>query len=141
MDISMFFTSVKDAISAITAIQSNDVLRERITFINEQLEVIQKANEATEKELTEVKEKNIKLGKEIAAYREKEEFIQHRGAAFRKNPAGGYISAVYCPNCFVQVGPGSSGLLFFCKKCGWLSVFKGSDFRHVIESLPRYSKR
>ncbi|WP_406707011.1 hypothetical protein [Sodalis sp.] len=67
-------------------------MRERITFIYEQIEVIEKANETAVKELAEVKAKNVELEKEIATYRAKDEFVQHMGAAFRKNPSGGYIS-------------------------------------------------
>ncbi|CRL44469.1 hypothetical protein SGGMMB4_01597 [Sodalis glossinidius str. 'morsitans'] len=98
MDIGLFITSIKSAIGALSTVQSNEVLRERITFIYEQIEVIEKANETAVKELAEVKAKNVELEKEIATYRAKDQFVQHMGAAFRKNPSGGYISAVYCPN-------------------------------------------
>lgn len=136
MDIGLFITSIKSAIGALSTVQSNEVLRERIAFIYEQIEVVQKANEAAVKELAEAKAKNIELEKEIAAYRAKDEFVQHRGAAFRKNPSGGYIDAVYCPNCLKQVGSGFDDFPFHCGSCGWTSSFEGREKDSVIKSLP-----
>lgn len=42
MDVGLFITSVKSAVGALSAVQSNEVLRERIVFIYEQIDVIQK---------------------------------------------------------------------------------------------------
>lgn len=136
MDFGLLVTSLKSAVGAFSTVQSNEVLRERIAFVYEQIDVIQKASEATVKELAEVKAKNIELEKEIAAYRAKDEFIQHRGAAFRKDPSGGYVRAVYCPNCLKQVGAGISSFPFQCGTCGWRSEFRGGALTHIINSLP-----
>ncbi|MGX8939630.1 hypothetical protein ACWWJF_02235 [Symbiopectobacterium sp. Eva_TO] len=136
MDIGLLITSIKSAIGALSTFQSNEVLRERITLIYEQIEVIEKANEAAVKELAEVKAKNVELEKEIATYRAKDEFVQHMGAAFRKNSSGGYISAVYCPNCLKQVGSGFPDFPFQCSACGWVSDFSGDALSHVMGSLP-----
>lgn len=136
MDVGLFITSVKSAIGALSTVQSNEVLRERIAFIYEQIEVIQKANEAAVKELAEAKAKNIELEKEIAAYRAKDEFVEHAGAAFRKNPSGGYVSAVYCPNCLKQVGSGFDDFPFHCGSCGWTSRFEGREAESIIKSIP-----
>ncbi|MDT2083222.1 hypothetical protein OSB95_21200, partial [Providencia stuartii] len=114
MNVGLFISSVKNAISALSTVQTNEVLRERIAFIYEQIEVIQKANEATEKELAELKIKNSELEKEIASYREKEQFIQHMGASFRKDTSGSYIRAVYCPNCLKAVGSGFPDFPYHC---------------------------
>jgi hypothetical protein len=136
MDISLFITSIKSAIGALSTVQSNAVLRERITFIYEQIEVIQKASEATQTELAELKAKNLELENEIAAYRAKDQFVQHMGAAFRKDASGGYIKAVYCPNCLKQVGSGFSDFPFHCNTCGWTSEFEGGNLDFVMRSLP-----
>ena len=136
MDINLFIGTIKNAITALSSVQSNEVLRERITFIYEQLEVIRKANEATVKELSEAKAKIIELEKQIASYREKDEFVEHMGASFRKNPSGGYITSVYCPNCLKQVGSGFPHFPFQCRTCGWLSSFKGRELKHIMNSLP-----
>ncbi|MEY0513146.1 hypothetical protein AB7315_07035 [Providencia manganoxydans] len=136
MDVGLFISSVKNAIGALSTVQTNEVLRERIAFIYEQIEVIQKANEATEKELTELKIKNSELEKEIASYREKEQFIQHMGASFRKDTSGSYIRAVYCPNCLKAVGSGFPDFPYHCGSCGWSSEFEGRDLDSVMKTLP-----
>ncbi|SUC14443.1 Uncharacterised protein [Proteus vulgaris] len=136
MDVGLFISSIKNALGALSTVQTNEVLRERITFIYEQIEVIQKANEATEKELAELKIKNSELEKEIASYREKDQLIQHMGATFRKNPSGGYIRAVYCPNCLKSVGSYFNDFPFHCESCGWSSSFEGGELDSVISSIP-----
>ncbi len=86
MDIGLLITSLKSGIGALSAVQSNEVLRERIAFIGEQIDVLQKAHAATVQELAEAKAKNVELEKEISAYRAKDQFVEHMGAAFRKIP-------------------------------------------------------
>ncbi|MEX7613952.1 hypothetical protein AB6V61_21385, partial [Klebsiella pneumoniae] len=83
MDIGLLITSLKSGIGALSAVQSNEVLRERIAFIGEQIDVLQKAHAATVQELAEAKAKNVELEKEISAYRAKDQFVEHMGAAFR----------------------------------------------------------
>ncbi|WP_145564222.1 coiled-coil domain-containing protein [Yersinia aldovae] len=136
MDVGLFITSIKNAVGALSAVQSNEVLRERIVFIYEQIDVIQKAHESTVKELAKTKAKNVELEKEIAAHAAKNEFVEHMGATFRKNPSGGYISAVYCPNCLKQVGSGFDDFPYHCGSCGWTSRFQGQEIDHVMKSLP-----
>lgn len=136
MDIGLFITSIKSAIGALSTVQSNEVLRERIAFIGEQIDVLEKSHAATEKKLAEAEAKNIELTKQIEAYRAKEQFVEHQGAAFRKNPSGGYINAVYCPNCLKQVGSGFEDFPFHCGTCGWTSSFEGGELDWVLKSLP-----
>lgn len=97
MDVGLFITSVKSAVGALSAVQSNEVLRERIVFIYEQIDVIQKTHESAVKELAEAKAKNIELEKEIAAYRAKDEFVEHMGAAFKKIPLVGISARFIVP--------------------------------------------
>ncbi|ARF49680.1 hypothetical protein [Pantoea stewartii] len=137
MDVNLFISSVKSAVGALSTIQTNEVLRERIAFIYEQIEVIQKASESAQKELAQLKAKNIELEKEIAAYRAKDEFVQHMGAAFRKNTSGEYVKAVYCPNCLKQVGSGDIDFPFHCGTCNWYSEFDGGSLSFIMESLPK----
>ncbi|EMZ3833358.1 hypothetical protein ABDJ74_004692 [Salmonella enterica] len=137
MDINLFIASIKNALGALSAVQSNEVLRERIAFIGEQIDVLEKSHATTVKELAEAKAKNIELEKEIAAYRAKNEFVEQMGAAFRKNSSGGYISAVYCPNCLKQVGSGFDDFPFHCSSCGWTSRFEGREIDRVMSTLPK----
>lgn len=100
------------------------------------VDVLQKTHAATIEELAEAKAQCIILAKVVAAYRVKDEFVEYMGAAFRKNPAGGYISAVYCPNCLKQVGSGFDDFPYHCGSCGWNSRFEGREIDRIIKALP-----
>ncbi|WP_071608923.1 hypothetical protein [Entomohabitans teleogrylli] len=136
MDIGLIIASLKTGIGALSAVQSNEVLRERIAFIGEQIDVLQKAHAATVEELSKAKAKCVELTNEIERYRAQEQFVQHMGAAFRKDTSGGYTRAVYCPNCFVAVGSFFDDFAYHCGSCGWSSGFLGRDLETVMNSLP-----
>ncbi|WP_413476018.1 hypothetical protein [Hafnia paralvei] len=136
MDVGLLIASLKNGIGALSAVQSNEVLRERIAFIGEQIDVLQKAHAATIEELAETKAKCVELTKEVEAYRAKDEFVFHRTAAFRKEPSGGYVRAVYCPNCLKQVGSGFDDFPYHCRSCGWTSLFEGREIDRVMNTLP-----
>ncbi|MEF3090498.1 hypothetical protein [Raoultella scottii] len=137
MDFGLLITSLKSGLGTLSAVQSNEVLRERIAFIGEQIDVLQKAHTATEQKLSEAEAKNVELTKQIEAYRAKEQFVLHRTAAFRKDSSGGYARAVYCPNCFKAVGADFSDSTFHCASCGWVSEFERRDLDGVMNSLPQ----
>lgn len=42
MDVGLIIASLKNGLGALSTIQSNEVLRERIAFIGEQIDVLQK---------------------------------------------------------------------------------------------------
>lgn len=136
MDIGLFISTLKSTVGALSTIQSNEVLRERIVFIGEQIDVLQKAHAATVEELAQAKAKCVELTNEIEAYRAKEQFVLHRTAAFRKDASGGYARAVYCPNCLKAVGADFSDSTFHCATCGWCSEFEKRDLDSVMKSLP-----
>ncbi|HBM7610116.1 TPA: hypothetical protein ACW720_003517 [Enterobacter asburiae] len=136
MDVGLIIASLKNGLGALSTIQSNEVLRERIAFIGEQIDVLQKTHAATEQKLAEAIAKNVELTKQIEAYRAQEQFVLHRTAAFRKDTSCGYARAVYCPNCFKAVGADFSDSTFHCATCGWCSEFEKRDLDSVMKTLP-----
>lgn len=136
MDVGLIIASLKNGLGALSTIQSNEVLRERIAFIGEQIDVLQKTHAATEQKLAEAIAKNVELTKQIETYRAQEQFVLHRTAAFRKDSSGGYARAVYCPNCFKAVGADFSDSTFHCATCGWCSEFEKRDLDSVMKTLP-----
>lgn len=136
MDVGLIIASLKNGLGALSTIQSNEVLRERIAFIGEQIDVLQKTHAATEQKLAEAIAKNVELTKQIEAYRAQEQFVLHRTAAFRKDTSGGYARAVYFPNCFKAVGADFSDSTFHCATCGWCSEFEKRDLDSVMKTLP-----
>lgn len=111
MDVGLLIASLKNGIGALSAVQSNEVLRERIAFIGEQIDVLQKAHAATIEELAEAKAKCVELTKEVAAYRAKDEFVEHMGAAFRKIPRVGISARFIVPTVLNRSVAGSMTFL------------------------------
>ena len=63
-------------------------------------------------------------------------FVEHRGAFFKRNPAGGYHDAVYCGVCKKPTATGSYHVAsnFKCS-CGWQSEFTKGDLPYAIKKL------
>lgn len=124
MDVGLLIASLKNGIGALSAVQSNEVLRERIAFIGEQIDVLQKAHAATIAELAEAKAKNVELEKEIAAYRAKDEFVEHMGAAFRKIPRVGISARFIAPTVLNRSVAGSMTFLTIAAPAAGLQDLK-----------------
>ncbi|WP_324681572.1 hypothetical protein [Bibersteinia trehalosi] len=135
MDITAIYASAKSTLDILSGMGTNDILRERITLLREQLDVLRYAQETAEKELTQLKEKCRLQEEELSRYRTAEQFIFEHGAAFKKTSCG-YIATPYCPNCLIAVGAEKLLFPFKCCRCGWCSSFKGKHLQDILNSLP-----
>jgi len=97
--------------------------------------------EAFEKEVKELQEQKAGLEEEadnfytqIETNPGKEQFVEHRGALFKRKPEGGYHLAVYCPRCHGSAGS-FGGLPYECGKCKWFADFEKSDLANVMLEL------
>jgi len=126
--------------STITEIASelptNSALRERISFVNDQLNDLKERIKNLEKENTQIKKENTELHKKI---KEQsiffEEFVEHRGALFKRKLGSGYHLAVYCPICKIPAGSFRHNVPFVCAKCNWFSTFTGAELENIINEL------
>jgi hypothetical protein len=64
------------------------------------------------------------------------EFVEYKGAAFKRKATGGYVDAVYCPECKVSTSAGFAEFPFTCHKCSWASGFVGSAMPGLLRELP-----
>lgn len=113
------------------------VLRERIALIREQAQILEKQMEACQKENARLKEEIAHLHKDLSTYRKAEEFVEHRGALFKRKSGGGYHLVVYCPLCHSSTSALEPGIQFACTdRCGWIANFKGMDLDGIIKELP-----
>lgn len=136
MDFSTILTKAKIGIDTVTKGMTADVLRERIAFLGEQLEILRIAHESTEKELASIKSENKKLTDEVASYRTGNEFVYYNSAAFKKNASGSYGDCVYCPTCLKITGSGFHDFPYQCSACGWMSSFNQEDLQFVLDNIP-----
>ncbi len=111
------------------------VLRERILLLKEKVEMLEKEVKQLKKEKILREKENADLKNQVLGYSESEEFVEHRGALFKKKPGGGYHLAVYCPNCHKSTSNFERNIVFRCSSCDWCSSFKGDDFKKVFMEL------
>jgi cell division protein FtsB len=68
--------------------------RERIAFAAEQVRALEKQIEDLKREVAPLKEENGRLKAQLAAKSRDEQFVEHRGALFKRKPEGAYHLAV-----------------------------------------------
>ena len=69
-----------------------------------------------------------------------EQFVEHRGAFFKRRNGGGYSPTVYCGSCKTSTtteGPGEFVYEKFVCKCGWKSDFSLETLDRLLSELPR----
>lgn len=133
---SNIFGFVKKLATGITDTMTADVLRERINLIRDQLDIINTAHEAAQKELTDYKAKCNALENEIARYRESEQFVIKKGAAFKKDASGRYSDVPLCPRCHNPIsGSGMLGIPMQCIPCRHVTSLHNSNVDSVVAEL------
>jgi hypothetical protein len=106
------------------------------------LRAVQDRAQSLEKQVVHLQEENLLLRQRIAQLEqgiptrsEWDEFIEHRGALFKKRDRGGYDLGVYCPSCrglMISFG----AIMPFACNCGAEVDFSGRDLHTVINELP-----
>jgi hypothetical protein len=98
--------------------------------------------QALEKQIAELQQKCARLESELgsvkqqpAPQRKATEFVEHRGAFFKRRPNGGYDDDVLCRGyrqpmvSFANIHP------FSCEPCGITINFAGSDLPRIMMEL------
>ena len=111
-------------------------LKVRLSILQERAAVLEQSIETLEKENAEIKEERAKLIAENLRMKKLEDFVEHRGAFFKRGAGGIYHLSVYCPRCMASAGASSSGKPFFCIPCHWFSNFNVRDLAVVMSTLP-----
>ena len=78
------------------------ILKERLALLCDQAQLLEKQIETLQVEAAKFQEENTNLRQQLQAKTRAEEFVEHRGALFKRKPEGGYVVAVYCPRCKVS---------------------------------------
>ena len=129
--------ALSDIISKLADIPTIAVLRERVAFAAEQAKALEKKVEQLERENAALKEENRRLKAELAAKTREEQFVEHRGALFKRKPEGGYHLAVYCPLCHNPTSAVVDEIPYACtNKCGWVGTFTRRELQKIMAELP-----
>lgn len=113
----------------------SSVLKERLSLAKDQAEALEKKAKELEREIADLKEQNRSLATALEGKTVKEEFVEHRGALFKRKPKGGYHLAVYCPRCRHSAGTLEDFFHFSCDACSWASSFTGRELEGILKEL------
>jgi hypothetical protein len=127
---------ISDIREALKEIPLSDILRERLTTAEQTIEQLEKENINLKEQHRNALEKINKLEKDLMAFRSaKTEFVEERGALFKRRPEGGYHKAVFCPKCRMPMGSMEGVLPYACDKCKIVLDFTGDDLPEILREL------
>ena len=112
------------------------IMRDRLDLIREQAQALEKKVAAFEQENTALRKRVAELEGQLAAKTAREEFVECRGALFKRKVAGGYHLAVYCPRCRGPMMSLVDETPFHCGPCKVSVSFTGHQLREVMKDLP-----
>ena len=127
-----------DLQTLITEHGSAAILRERIALLADQAKALEKQVEDLKTENAELKKNNGELQRKLSAKTLPDEFIEHRGALFKRKPDGSYHLAVYCPHCRKSTSAMVDEFPYACTdKCGWIGSFTPGELNSILKELPK----
>lgn len=130
-------TTLGGLISALGNVQSVTVLKERLALIQDRLALAEKEGVSLAAENQRLTQELDAAKRQLAAHAKTKEFVEHRGAFFRRDATGGYQAVVYCPECERATAAWPEGEPFTCMKCGWISAFHEAQLPGILSSIPR----
>jgi hypothetical protein len=111
------------------------VLDKHLAFVREQAQALEKQVTDLQRENTTLKKRVADLQAEVASKTALDEFVECRGAFFKRKPTGGYHHAVFCPDCRGPMMSLMDELPFNCHKCKRSVSFTGHDLPTVMREL------
>ena len=127
-----------DLQNLITEHGSAVILRERVALLADQAKALEKQVEDLKAENAELKKNNSELHRKLMANTLADEFVEHRGALFKRKSDGSYHLAVYCPHCRKSTSAVVDEFPFACTdKCGWIGSFTPAELNSILKELPK----
>jgi tRNA(Ile2) C34 agmatinyltransferase TiaS len=101
-----------------------------------------------ERELTELRREVSTLRQLVTALEDKlatelreDDYLEYRGALFKRNVLGGFHLEVFCPNCRERMKSPQNELNFHCSGCGsWVNI-KGHELPEIMDKLQRCDRK
>ena len=111
---------------------SSSILRERLALLGDKADAMEKENKELKKQIHQQSAKIHELEHQLVNQRMADEFVEHRGALFKRKPSGGYHHAAYCPACRIALSSIEPFAPFFCNTCEFTSHFTGHDLPSIL---------
>ena len=124
-------------IGALGNTQSATTLRDHIALVNTQLQLLKEHVENLEQENARLVERCAELDQQLIRQQSSTEFVEKRGALFKRNAGGAYSEIPCCPVCQKSMWCFQDAFPYECsdKSCGHISDLKGGELNSVIASL------
>ena len=113
------------------------ILRERLDLLRDQIEMLEKKAGQLEAENAALKNENLNLKNQVSALTKPQDFVEHKGALFKRKKAGGYESSAYCRKCKQPMVSFMDIHSFNCKPCDVTVNFSGEDLPQILMELSR----
>lgn len=128
--------SIFDAVgSLLGSLPLNEVLRERFALVQDQIKGMETELVNLKAENAQLKKENAKLKEELLVNSESQDFIESRGALFKRIPSGGFDPDAYCKFCRIPMVSLQGYLPFKCTSCNRTVNFTGRDLRGIVSKL------
>lgn len=111
------------------------ILDKHLAFVREQAQALEKQVDELQRANTTLNQRVADLEAQMASNIVPDQFVEHRGALFKRHPQGGYHEAVYCPSCRGPMMSMQTLLPYQCR-CGVSVDFTGNDLKSVMRGLP-----
>jgi len=116
---------------------SSTILRERLLLIKEESDKLTNDCRRLEVELAKCKEENIQLRKQLEAQAVTQQFVEYRGAFFKRRSSGAYDPTVYCPMCQAPLGSFEDFFPYECERCNIELDFNGKQLPQILKELSK----
>ena len=116
---------------------SSSILRERLSLIKDQLALLQEENADLIKKVSSLQKEKQLLQDEVKELTRDQQFIECRGAFFKRKPTGGFNRTVYCPLCQSPLASLENELPYYCHRCQIALDFNGRDLDQVMVELAK----
>lgn len=120
----------------ITEHGSAEVLKQHVGLLRDSVNSLEKKVGMLEARNAELEEANRELRNEVANKTRIAQFVEERGALFKRKPDGRYDKAVYCPTCQKPMGSLMNEMPFCCRSCHISLGFNGHELDEVMKGLP-----
>ena len=121
----------------ITEHGSATILRDHLALVRERAQALEKENTDLKKRVTELEKLSSDLASQLQSKKKHEEFVEYRGAAFRRLPDGSFDHTALCPHCHKGMTSLMGQLPYRCGKCGHSASFKEHDLSAIVDTVTK----
>lgn len=132
-------TILKELLDALASVPLNAVLRERLDRAGDEEKALHDRIRALEEENAHLKKDVENLTRQVQEQSAASEYIECRGAIFKRKPGGLYEGVVYCPGCRKPAACLPTQMVA-CGGCGWVWKLKSNAIHGCISELERLEK-